>query len=95
MIAVNTPTFSHQADPHKRARLRWRARRGLLENDIIVERFFNRYETELSDDDVAALSQLFDLPDNDLMDLLLSCLVSEGALDVPQVQHVLTLLRSV
>ena len=84
-----------RSDPHKRARLRWRARRGLLENDIIVERFFNRYETELSDDDVAALSQLFELPDNDLMDLLLARKEPEGELDVPHIQHVLTLLRSV
>jgi len=57
-------TFSHQADPHLRARLRWRARRGLLENDIIVERFFNRYEESLSDADVASLSTLFALSDN-------------------------------
>ena len=95
MIAVNTPTFSHQSDPHKRARLRWRARRGLLENDIIVERFFNRYEAELSDDDVAALTQLFEVPDYDLMDLLLARKEPEGDLDVPQVRHVLGLLRSV
>ena len=25
------------------SRLRWSARRGLLENDLIIERFFNRY----------------------------------------------------
>ncbi|MGU7785392.1 succinate dehydrogenase assembly factor 2, partial [Burkholderia sp. PU8-34] len=35
---------SHQSDPHRRARLRWRARRGLLENDLIFDRFFSRYE---------------------------------------------------
>ena len=28
----------HQSDPLRRARLRWRARRGLLENDLIVSR---------------------------------------------------------
>src|SRR5260364_259666 len=28
-------------------RLRWRARRGRLENDLIFERFFSRYETAL------------------------------------------------
>ncbi|AUS42116.1 hypothetical protein CYD94_07830 [Ralstonia solanacearum] len=95
MTAVNTSTFSHQSDPHRRARLRWRARRGLLENDIIVERFFNRYETKLSDDDVGALTQLFELPDNDLMDLLLARKEPEGALDVPSVRHVLSLLRAV
>ena len=40
---------SHQADPAKRARLRWRARRGLLENDLIVTRFLDAHEAELTD----------------------------------------------
>ena len=26
------------------SKLRWRCRRGLLENDLFIERFFNRYE---------------------------------------------------
>ena len=61
----------HQSDPLRRARLRWRARRGLLENDLIFERFFSRYEHDLSDADVGALTRLLELSDNDLMDLLL------------------------
>jgi antitoxin CptB len=88
-------TFSHQADPHRRARLRWRARRGLLENDIIVERFFNRYEESLSDEDVASLSTLFELSDNELMDLLLARKELDGELDTPPMQRVIGLLRSV
>ena len=88
-------TFSHQADPHKRARLRWRARRGLLENDIIVERFFNRYEESLSDEDVASLGELFELSDNELMDLLLVRKELDGEFDTPPMQRVLSLLRSV
>lgn len=87
--------FSHQADPHKRARLRWRARRGLLENDIIVERFFNRYEESLSDEDVASLGQLLDLSDNELMDLLLARKELDGELDTPPMQRLLAMLRSV
>ena len=51
------------------SRLRWSARRGLLENDLIIERFFNRYAQTLSMTDVLALDQLFDLSDNDLLDL--------------------------
>ena len=62
---------SHQSDPLRRARLRWRARRGLLENDLIFERFFSRYEHDLSDADVGVLTSLLELSDNDLMDLLL------------------------
>lgn len=65
-------TASHQSDPHQRARLRWRARRGLLENDLILTRFLDRHETGLSDDEVGALTELLDLSDNDLMDLILA-----------------------
>ena len=86
---------SHQSDPLRRARLRWRARRGLLENDLIFERFFSRYEHDLSDADVGALTQLLDLSDNDLMDLLLSRSEPQGALATPDVARVLGWLRSV
>ena len=55
----------------ERARLRWRAR-GLLENDLIITRYLDAHEAELTDDDVAALTQLFELGDNDLLDLLLA-----------------------
>ena len=62
----------HQADPKRRARLRWRSRRGLLENDLILTRFLDRHEDALSDEDVGALTQLLELSDNTLMDVILS-----------------------
>jgi antitoxin CptB len=52
-------------------RLRSDARRGLLENDLILQRFFDRYATDLSAEDSQVLKQLLALDDNDLMDLLL------------------------
>ncbi len=61
----------HQADEARRRRLRWRTRRGLLENDLLLERFLGRFESDLSDDDVAGLDELLDLPDNELLDLVL------------------------
>ncbi|ATF88052.1 MULTISPECIES: succinate dehydrogenase assembly factor 2 [Burkholderia] len=86
---------SHQSDPHRRARLRWRARRGLLENDLIIERFFSRYEHDLTDADVGALTRLLELSDNDLMDLLLARKEPEGDLAGPDVSRLLEMLRSV
>ncbi|MCG1019035.1 MULTISPECIES: succinate dehydrogenase assembly factor 2 [Burkholderiaceae] len=86
---------SHQSDPTRRARLRWRARRGLLENDLIFERFFSRYEHALSDADVGAFTQLLELSDNELMDLLLSRSEPDGALATPDVARVLGWLRTV
>ena len=52
-------------------RLKSDARRGLLENDLILQRFFERYGTQLSVEDGKVLSQLLALGDNDLMDLLI------------------------
>ncbi|MGF6853018.1 succinate dehydrogenase assembly factor 2 [Paraburkholderia sp. CI3] len=84
----------HQSDPLRRARLRWRARRGMLENDLIFERFFGRYEQTLNDADVGALTRLLELSDNDLMDLLLARKEPEGDLADPDVVRLLALLRS-
>ena len=52
-------------------RLKSDARRGLLENDLILQRFFDHYGTHLSAEDGKFLSQLLALDDNDLMDLLI------------------------
>jgi antitoxin CptB len=52
-------------------RLKSDARRGLLENDLILQRFFERFGSQLSSEDGKVLSQLFALEDNDLMDLLI------------------------
>ncbi len=59
-------------DPLRRTRLRWRARRGLLENDLILTRFLDRYQDQMTDADVAGFDQLLELTDNDLLDLLLN-----------------------
>jgi antitoxin CptB len=87
-------SITHQTDPVKRARLRWRARRGLLENDLIITRFLDAHETSLTDEEVDAFSQLMDLPDNDLMDLLLARKEPEGEADLPHVHALLTRLRN-
>jgi len=52
-------------------RLKSDARRGLLENDLILQRFFERYGAQLSVEEGKVLSQLLALDDNDLMDLLI------------------------
>ena len=52
-------------------RLKSDARRGLLENDLILQRFFERYGAQLNAEDGKVLSQLLALEDNDLMDLLI------------------------
>ena len=84
---------NHQADPTQRARLRWRARRGLLENDLIIERFFDRHEMDLTNQDVQALTALFEEVDNVLLDLFLGRKEPEGSLDTPDVRKVIQMMR--
>ena len=52
-------------------RLRWRSRRGLLELDLVFERFWAGPGRELDQREAAALDELLRLPDNDLLDLVM------------------------
>ena len=52
------------------SRLKWQSRRGLLENDLVLQSFYERYEGELTPERVEGLNALLDLGDNDLWDLL-------------------------
>jgi antitoxin CptB len=49
-----------------RDRVKWKARRGLLELDLVFERFV----PTLKDEDLAAFSALLELPDNELWDVV-------------------------
>ena len=53
------------------SKLRWRCRRGLLENDLFIERFFNRFAPQMTVGQARGMYVLMDLSDNDLLDLLL------------------------
>jgi succinate dehydrogenase flavin-adding protein (antitoxin of CptAB toxin-antitoxin module) len=52
-------------------RLKWRSRRGLLELDLVLDRFWKRMGDKLDDAQAAALEKLLRLPDNDLLDLVM------------------------
>ena len=80
-------------DERALSKLRWRCRRGLLENDLFIERFFDRYASSLTVRQAGALGELMDLADNDLLDLLLRRKDPEGELDRPDVRQVLEMLR--
>ena len=76
------------------SKLRWRCRRGLLENDLFIERFFRHHEATLTNRQAAGLLTLMDLADNDLLDLLLGRVQLEGEIDVAEVREVLALIRN-
>jgi antitoxin CptB len=81
-------------DPQALNRLKWRGRRGLLENDLFVERFFRRHEATLTERNAVGLQALLDLADNDLLDLLLARREPQGVLDRVEVREVLALIRT-
>jgi antitoxin CptB len=76
------------------SKLKWRCRRGLLENDLFIERFFARHEASLTARHAAGLNELMDLADNDLLDLLLRRKEPEGAIRTSDVSEVLEMLRT-
>lgn len=59
-------------DARDLSKLKWRCRRGLLENDLFIARFFERHEAQLTRSQAQALSTLMNLSDNDLLDLHMS-----------------------
>ena len=84
----------HTLTQLERARLRWRARRGLLENDLIVTRFLDKYEAELTDVDVAALDRLFLMGDHELLDVLLGRSEPQGDYDCSDIHRLVAIMRS-
>ena len=83
-------------DERALSRLKWSCRRGLLENDIFIARFFQRFESTLTVKQAQGLSALMELSDNDLMDLNLgrkSLAQIDSTLVHEDVSEVLSMLR--
>ena len=75
------------------SKLRWRCRRGLLENDLFIERFFNKHADELTVGQARGMYVLMELADNDLLDVLLCRTPGHDVLQHPQVQALLPMLK--
>jgi antitoxin CptB len=70
-------------------RLRWRCRRGLLENDLVLERFLGRHGAALGRERLAALNELLTLPDPDLWALI----SGQRECDEPRLAPMVAMLR--
>ena len=75
------------------SKLRWRSRRGLLENDLFIQKFFDQYESQLTVAHARGLYALMDLSDNDLLDLLLKRREMPDTVTQEEALEVLSMLR--
>jgi succinate dehydrogenase flavin-adding protein (antitoxin of CptAB toxin-antitoxin module) len=70
-------------------RLRWHSRRALLENDLVLQRFWQKQPEVLDDATAGVLERLLEMEDHDLWELL------SGRQDAgdPVLQGMVVLLR--
>jgi succinate dehydrogenase flavin-adding protein (antitoxin of CptAB toxin-antitoxin module) len=70
-------------------RLRWHSRRALLENDLVLQRFWQKQTEALDDATAGMLERLLEMEDHDLWELL------SGRQDAgdPALQSMVALLR--
>jgi antitoxin CptB len=73
-------------DSRRLARLRWRCRRGMLENDLVLQRFLDTRGAAIDESELAMLDTLLALPDNTLWELI-------AGLAEPEDRSVAPLLR--
>ena len=70
-------------------RAHWRCRRGLLELDIVLQRFMDQYYNQLNEEGLVQFERLLALPDNDLWELI----TARQVLSDIDLQRVLELLQ--
>ena len=86
------PAASLQGDDLRR--LRWRSRRGLLENDLLVARFLDRHAQHLTPPQVETFQRVLDLSEAELLDLFLCRSELPAGLDTPLAREMLEWMRS-
>ncbi len=72
-------------------RLRWHSRRGMLELDLVLERFWLRHGDTLNAEQAMALEQVLELEENELWEVV----CGRRSIDEPPLQRMIELLREV
>ena len=91
MISIEAPDTP--LGERRLSKLRWRCRRGLLENDLYIEKFFKRHADTLTADHGRGMDELMELADNDLLDLLLRRTEPGADIKTVEARQVLEMLR--
>lgn len=88
-LALGVTGRAGAMDDAELKRLRWRCRRGLLENDLVLERFLTQCGPQLTDKQVETFGRLLDFGDKKLWDLV----AQRSEPDDPDLVEVVELLR--
>ena len=91
--AMADASAARAIDARALSKLRWRCRRGLLENDLLLERLFARAQP-ISEGEASGLGLLMELADNELLDILLGRQKPPANLDRPEVRQVIEAIRT-
>jgi antitoxin CptB len=86
-------SHTDRIDQRSLSKLHWRCRRGLLENDLLIARFFKRHEDTMTQKDGIALASLMDLSDNELLDVFLGKVGLPDHLADPDIQAIVEQIR--
>ena len=76
---LNTENIKQAQQQAESRRLAWRCRRGMLELDIVLQRFVAQYFDELTVAELSAFDAMLALPDNDFWTLLSSDNAAPGS----------------
>ncbi len=76
------------------SKLRWRCRRGLLENDLFIEKFFNRHAHSMTVGQARSMYALMELADNDLLDVFLGRPHNQDIAQQEDVKALLSLMQA-
>ncbi|KUM02120.1 succinate dehydrogenase assembly factor 2 [Chromobacterium subtsugae] len=77
-------------DPIELKRMRWRSRRGLLELDLVLEKFLAGPFGRLAPAEIEAYRRLLDLADTDFLDIV----SGKADLEDPEEMAIVAILRS-
>lgn len=73
-------------------RLAWRCRRGMLELDIVLQRFIAEQFSDLTLAEMQIFDEMLTLPDNEFWTLILS---TDSTQQSPEMQYVLVKLQTI
>ncbi len=89
---MNTENMKDAQKNIQQRRLAWRCRRGMLELDIVLQRFITQHFNQLTLGELQAFDELLDLPDNDFWLLVCDANMTHSDTEIQTVLHKMRVL---